>query len=157
MCVFLLLHCRSNASYINECALGRQKNVQIGNEDERIVAPLLTRNQIDIAPHGMVMSFPKRVLNSRVIISSKDTRSTRKNDCTVSYKECGTLKYGVVEKFLLYPADSEESIRLAIIQELQMQPCSELQNLNFPPEIDSIKQLLCEDFFRSLLEAKLQY
>ena len=95
----------------------------------------------------MVTLFPKLVLNGRVVISSKNNRSTRKNDYTVLYKGCGILKYGVVEKFLLYPADSEESIRVAIIQELQAQPCSELQNRNFPPEIESIKQVLCEDFF----------
>lgn len=75
----------------------------------------------------------------RVVISSKDfTRSTRKNDYTVSYAGSSNQKYGKVEKFLLYPADSEESIHLAIIQELEIQPCAELENLQFPAEIETI-------------------
>ena len=47
----------------------------------------------------------------------------------------------------MYPADSVESIHLAIIQELEIQPCAELENLQFPAEIAPIKQLLCEDYF----------
>ena len=130
------------------------KNIRLDKEDERILTPLLERNKMNISPHGIVTLYPKIVLRNKVIIHSQDcTRSTRRNDFTISFTDPerpSNLRYGNVRKFLSYPANSAESIHVAIIQELETHCCSELESLQFPPEIQSLSHLLCSDFFSVL-------
>ena len=51
-----------------------------------------------------------------------------------------------------YPADSAEGMHVAIIEELQICCCTELESMQFPPEIQPLAQLLCSDFFSVLNE-----
>ena len=106
---------------------------------------------MNISPHGIVTLYPKIVLQDKVVIHSQDcTRSTRRNDFTILFidpERPSTLRYGNVQKFLSYPANSAESMHIAIIQELEIHCCSELESLQFPPEIQSLSHLLCSDFF----------
>ena len=114
---------------------------------------------MNISPHGIVTLYPKIILHDKVIIHSQDcTRSTRRNDFTVSFTDPerpSNLRYGKIQKFLSYPANSAESIYVAIIQELEIHRCTELESLQFPPEIQSLSHLLCSDFF--LETTKLLY
>ena len=107
---------------------------------------------MNISPHGIV--YPKIILHDKVIIHSQDcTRSTRRNNFTVSFTDPerpSNLRYGKIQKFLSYPANSAESIYVAIIQELEIHRCTELESLQFPPEIQSLSHLLCSDFFSVL-------
>lgn len=141
---------RTNESYSREGVtfVGRPKNVQMSDEDQLVVAPLITTCGINSALHGIVTLYPKIALKDGVIISSKiSTRSTKKNDFTVSFTSPNGLRYGRVQKLLLYPADTEENIMCAVVKELKVQPCISLANMHFPPEIHSIKKLICQDYF----------
>ena len=127
------------------------KNVKLEKEDELLLTPLLEKNKMDVNPHGIVTIYPKIILQENVILHSQDyTRSTRRNDFTVSFTDpqrpCN-LRFGRIQKFFSYPANSDESIHVAIIQELEVHPCKELEKLQFPPEILSLSSLLSSDFF----------
>ena len=127
------------------------KNVKLEKEDELLLTPLLEKNKMDVNPHGIVTIYPKIILQENVILHSQDyTRSTRRNDFTVSFTDpqrpCN-LRFGRIQKFFSYPANSDESIHVAIIQELEVHPCTELEKLQFPPEILSLSSLLSSDFF----------
>lgn len=54
--------------------------------------------------------------------------------------------YGRVEKFLTCPADSPDSIHVALIQAFDVQTYVKLLNLKYPPEIRSLAPVLCSDF-----------
>ena len=93
---------------------------------------------MDINPHAVVTLYPKIVLQDKVIIYSQYcTRSTRRNEFTADPERPGNLRYGKVQKFLSdsYPADSAESIHVAIIEELEIGCCAEIESLQFLPAL----------------------
>ena len=104
--------------------------------------------------YGIVTVYPKIVLQGKVVIYSRDyTQSKRRNNFTVSFTDPerpSSLRYGQVQKFFSYPADSPDSMHVAIIEELKVQRCMELEYLNFPPELQSLSDLLCSDFYSVL-------
>ena len=126
------------------------KNIRLSREDEHILLPLLEKNNLDMNAYGTVTLYPKIVLQNKVIICSQNsTRVTRRNSYTVTYTDPerpSHVRYGKVEKFLSCPADSLDSIHAAIVKELEVQPCVELESLNFPQDIQCLSHLLCGDF-----------
>ena len=78
------------------------------------------------------------------------TRSTRRNDLTVSFTDLErphSVHFERIRKFFSYPANSDDSIHVTVIQQVEIHPCSEIQSLHFPPEIQSLSPLLCSDYF----------
>ena len=66
VCVFIFYYRSTECyMYVNECVavFGRPKNIKIDNEDEHILTPLLTRNNMNIDRHGIVTLYPKILLN----------------------------------------------------------------------------------------------
>ena len=126
--------------------------------DEPILTSLLERKKMPIDPIEAVTLYPKIVLRNKAMVHSHDcTRSIRRNDFTVSFTDPdrpGTLRYGKVRKFLSYPANSEESMHVAIIEEFEVGCCTELESLQFPPEIQSLSHILCGDFLSILNEGQ---
>ena len=100
--------------------------------------------------YGIMTLQPKIVLQSKIIIFSKYSRRVKKrNSYTVTYTDPHApshIKYGRVEKFLTCPADSPDSIHVAVIEELEVGRCEELLSLNFPPALQCLSDLLCNDF-----------
>ena len=150
MCIYL--H-RLNETYISASlgALGMAKNVKLDKEDEPILAPLLEKNNINLSEHGMITAYPKMHLQGKDILHSQDyTRSTRRNVFTVSFTDPErhySVHFGRIRKFFSYPANSDDSIHVAVIQQVEIRLCSEIQSLHFPPEIQSLSPLLCSDYF----------
>ena len=73
----------------------------------------------------------------------------KRNSFTIGYLDLESptqLNYGRVEKFLTCPADNPDCIHIAVIQRLQVDCCSNLLSLVFPPEIKSVAPFLCSDF-----------
>lgn len=106
--------------------------------------------------HGIVTLYPKIIMQDKTVICSQDcSRATKRNDYTVAFTDPerpSKVRYGRVCKFLSCPADSPDSIHVAIIEELTVQRCAELNSLKFPPEIQSLSDLVCSDFFSAFAE-----
>ena len=122
----------------------------LGKEDESALKPLLESNNIDMNSCGIVKLYTKIIIQDSVVIYSKESkRITKRNSYTVTFvdpERPSHIRYGRVLKFLRYPPDSPDGICAAIIEELKIDRCRELESLSFPPEIQCISHLLCADF-----------
>ena len=124
-------------------------------EDKDIVLQLLENNNIRMKSNGIVTLQRRIILQDQIIYSKCSKRVTKRNSYTVTFTDPQApthVKYGRVNQFLTCPADSPDSMHVAIIEGLEVQHCEELVGLNYPPEIMCLSPLLYSDFVSVVIE-----
>lgn len=146
-CIFIRLTDQKLTESV--CAHGVAKNIVLESEDESLVCQLLEKNNITMNPCGIVTLHPKISLQHQTLFSKYCKRVKKRNNYTVAFtnpQRPTHVMYGRVEKFLTCPADSPDSIHVALIETFDVQPYAKLLNLKYPPEIRSLAAVLCHDF-----------
>lgn len=123
--------------------LGMAKNITLEIDDEAVVLDLLRKYSVNMNSGNMVTYHPKIMISGQEISSKYLSRVQKRNNYTVAFTNLGELKYGRVKYFLTCPADSSQSVHLAVIHELQIK---ELLQLRYPSEIKSLASILTSDF-----------
>ncbi|CAI8020857.1 hypothetical protein GBAR_LOCUS12434 [Geodia barretti] len=130
--------------------VGVAKTISLDMEDESILKPLLEKNSVVINAYGTVKLWPKMILQDKVTIYSQASkRVTKRNSYTVTFvdpERPTCVRYGRVQKFVCCPPDTPDSVNAAIVQELKVHRCMELEALCFPSDIRCLSELVCCDF-----------
>ena len=130
--------------------VGVAKIISLDREDVSVLKPLLEKNNAVINAYGTVKLWPKIILQDKVTIYSQASkRVTKRNSYTVTFvdpEEPNHVRYGSVQKFVCCPPDSPDSTNAAIIQELKVHKCKELEALDFPSDIRCLSDLVCSDY-----------
>ena len=110
---------------------------------------------------SLVTEYTKVLINESVVVCTRSER--RHNSYTVTYTNTSKpaqVFYGYVEKFFTYSSN----VHIAIVRPCEVCPCEILQGLNFPPEIEPVKELLSSDFIsvhpaheQSLIAIPIEY
>ena len=109
----------------------------------------------------VVTEYTKVLINESVVVCTRSER--RHNSYTVTYinpSQTTQVFYGYVEKFFTYSSN----LHIAIVRPCEVYPCEILQRLNFPPEIESVKEILSSDLIsvhpsheQSLIAIPIEY
>ena len=95
--------------------------------------------------YGTVKLWPKIILQDKVIIHCQSCKwVTKRNSYTVTFidpERPNCVRYGRVEKFVCCPPDSADSMNAAIVQELEVCSCTELEALHVPSDIQCLSGL----------------
>jgi hypothetical protein len=130
--------------------VGVAKTISLDKEEESILKPLLEKSSVVINAYGTVKLWPKMILQDKVIIYSQASkRVTKRNSYTVTFvdpERPTCVRYGRVQKFVCCPPDTPDSVNAAIVQELKICRCMELEALCFPSDIRCLSELVCCDF-----------
>ena len=130
--------------------VGVAKTISLDKEEESILKPLLEKSSVVINAYGTVKLWPKMILQDKVIIYSQASkRVTKRNSYTVTFvdpERPTCVRYGRVQKFVCCPPDTPDSVNAAIVQELKIFRCMELEALCFPSDIRCLSELVCCDF-----------
>ena len=134
---------------VSVSALGVPKNITLDSEDDDVVCELLKRNNVAMNEQKIVTLQPKIIVHDRVIFSKGSRRVQKINSYTVTFTDPEVpthLKYGRVKCFITCPPDSPDSVHIAVIEGLEVQPCIELLGLRYPPEIQCLISVITSDF-----------
>ena len=126
--------------------VGMAKNITLESDDEDVVLQLMEKHNIDMNSDKIVTFHPKIVINGLEISSKYLSRVHKRNNYTAAFTHLGQLKYGRIKYFLTCPADSSQSVHIAVIDELQIVCYEELLQLSYPPEIQCLSSILTSDF-----------
>ena len=112
------------------------------------------RLDVEYALGMAVITYPKVILNGRLFVSKAASRSEKRNSCTVTFtdpEQPHKLSFGCIEKFISIQNDRnpEKAVHVAIMSALEVSPCTILQQMVFPSEIQSSKCLLVSDYLTS--------
>ena len=131
-------------------AVGRCQLTPLNNEDAGVVNQVMETCSTDVISSGSsVAVYPKMLVCNQIIFSKQIKWVKKRNSFTVVYSNPQVphqLYYGRVQKFLRCPADSTDSLYIAVIEPLRVESCKLLERLNYPPELQLLAQLLSIDF-----------
>ena len=131
-------------------AVGVAKIISLDNEDKSLLTPLLEKNSVVINAYGTVKLWSKIILQDKVTINSQvSKRITKRNSYTVTFvdpERPSYVRYGRIQKFVCCPPDSQDGMNAAIVQELKVHRCMELEALDFPSDIQCLSDLVCSDY-----------
>ena len=153
-CNWILPACRSTqrCTQLDQsiAGVGVAKIISLDREDVSVLKPLLEKNGAVINAYGTVKLWPKIILQDKVTIYSQASkRVTKRNNYTVTFVDPENpthVKYGRIQKFVCCPPDSPDSMNAAIVQELKVRRCMELEALDFPSDIECLSDLVCSDY-----------
>lgn len=125
-------------------ALGRVHPIVLSDEElGAINHSLHADNRNPLCTPFQVITYPKVAVNKTIVCTS---RTTTRNNRTISYTTNSGVQYGVVQKLVTVYLESSDPLHFTLINPLMIGTCSALQQLAFPIELADYHNIITTDF-----------
>ena len=128
-------------------SVGQQSYATVNSEHLIAVNQLMQQCKLQqISASSCVKTYPKVKVNGQIIFSRNVPRVRKRNSYTIAYRTstCNSIQYGIVEKFISYPAENLlDANHITILTPLEVEP---LPSIDYPPGVHADGGFLCSDF-----------
>lgn len=146
-------YCTLSVTKVNDSLqlVGRPVHLTLDDTTTRIMKGLLQALSLDIrcSTGTAVVEYSKVIVHQCLVFSKDAKRVKRHRSYTVSFTDPSNpqqISYGCVQKFLVFHADPHVGLHVALIKPFEVGPCELIRQLNYPPEIECLRDLLSSDF-----------